>query len=344
MDSLKAPDLNIYKPLRYSTTPPVVPVVDMILKHILNNLCNKNNSKTAWKNMKRFELKVTNNKNGNTEIFFLEYNEMLKHLLQYRKFQRSVMEFPKFRCNWLDGKSIYINFYMPDKESEKSLALQWDPSLGEKFPLKPKIDREGATFSSMQGVLQSDLIRNWYYLVDHSEDSLKNESAWLSTFMSCLNTCISLVEITLIQLYYKAKYDSEVMEWEFDEVKLGSTICRKLTDKFKWIGRITGRPLDNAELEMKSFIKLKNLRNHLNHFDPPMFAYTIEDIAEWLSMVSDIGKLIIKIRNKMGANLSDEIVEIALFPKIEFIPHHPEIHRYKQRPDSGYGSCTIHPV
>jgi len=189
--------------------------------------------------------------------------------------------------------------------------------------------------------LQNEVVKSWHYLIDYCEGSLVEESAWLSTLVTYLNSCISLVEITLNQLYYKAKYDSQNMNWIFDEERLGTTIYKRMSDKFKWIGRITNKPLDNAELEIKNFKKLKALRNHLNHFDPPAFAYTIEDIADWLSAVSDIGKLLIKVRMKLHVDLSDRLVEMALLPKVNFVPKDPNIHRFRQGSDVGYRGCIF---
>ena len=90
---------------------------------------------------------------------------------------------------------------------------------------------------------------------------------------------------------------------------------------------------------MESFNVVKNIRNHLNHFDPPLFAYTIEDVASWLSLVNDIGMLLFKIRSKMDICINDQIVELMLLPKVNFVPNHPDTIRYPQKPNVGYQSC-----
>ncbi|MDR3046366.1 MAG: hypothetical protein LBU51_01975 [Bacteroidales bacterium] len=90
-----------------------------------------------------------------------------------------------------------------------------------------------------------------------------------------------------------------------------------------WIIKITGRRLSNAAHEIEIFNKIKAVRNHLTHFDPPVFAYTIEDVADWLSSINEIGMLLLKIRETLNVNISEQILEMILLPRVKFVPADP---------------------
>ncbi|WP_437762923.1 hypothetical protein WMF27_43680 [Sorangium sp. So ce281] len=162
---------------------------------------------------------------------------------------------------------------------------------------------------------------------------------WLRNLMAHLNAAVSLVEVTLNMIYYKAKYDAASLGWRFDEQKLGPTHGRRLIDKLTWIGTITGKPLDNAQDEIESFKKLKEVRNHLHHFDPPVFACTIEDAATWLNQTQPLAELIWKIRERLPVPLSGPLVEMLLCPRVRFVPKDPGKRRAPQTSAVGYASC-----
>lgn len=316
-----------------------VEIISLIVKRILNYLFNKKLSASEWKKLRQFDCTVVNS-NGVPENYHFSFKDICLPLKQNRKFNRAVFKFPQFFCYWIDNEmTLSTNIYCPTGNGEESISFVFNTSLGNDFPIKPCIDREGAAFASMQYTILTEILRSRHYLVEHSDELLQPGGVWLSTLISYFNSCVSIVEITLIQLYYKAKYDGPSKNWVFDEERLGSTICRKFEDKLHWIGQITGKPLDDAKDEMESFNVVKNIRNHLNHFDPPLFAYTIEDVASWLSLVNDIGMLLFKIRSKMDICINDQIVELMLLPKVNFVPNHPDTIRYPQKPNVGYQSC-----
>ena len=127
-----------------------------------------------------------------------------------------------------------------------------------------------------------------------------------------LNECISLVDITLHQLYFAAEYKLR-SNWQFNPNKLGQRHGIRISDKFHWVGLITGKPLNDARDEIDSFNVLRGIRNHFNHFDPPCVAISIDDAADWLNRVPKIGYLIWKIREKLDAQLTPELIEIMSF-------------------------------
>src|SRR5262249_50769929 len=142
------------------------------------------------------------------------------------------------------------------------------------------------------------------------------------------------------QLYFMAQYRGRDRGWRFDPDKLGPRHGQRLKDKLAWIGQITGRPLDNAAEELKAFHRLRTVRNHFNHFDPPCVAYTVEDVVGWLNDVPMVGRLAWKIREKANAQLSTHLVEVIALPRAEFVPRDPSLPRVPQPQGVGYGSVV----
>jgi hypothetical protein len=163
---------------------------------------------------------------------------------------------------------------------------------------------------------------------------------WLNNLRMLLNESVSLVDITLHQLYFMAKYRGAERGWRYDETELGGRCGMRLSDKISWIGKITGRPLDDARDEWAGFVQLKAVRNHFSHFDPPCVAYTVEDICTWLNLISTVAALLWKIRAKLHAQLSRQLIEVLLLPRVEFVPLDPSAPRVPQPRDCGYGSVV----
>ena len=98
--------------------------------------------------------------------------------------------------------------------------------------------------------------------------------------------------------------------------------------------------MNNAKSEIDSFNVLRGIRNHLNHFDPPCVVISIDDAADWLNRVHIIGDLLWKIREKLEAPLTRELVEIMLLPLVKVNPRVLRLPRPKQANDAGYKSST----
>lgn len=112
-----------------------------------------------------------------------------------------------------------------------------------------------------------------------------------------------------------------------------------MADKLGWIYQITGNPLHLTAEERASFGRLKDLRNHLNHFDPPCFCYTVEDVATWLNDIRAFAQISWKIRLAVGSPLSAPLIAMLLFREIVFVPMGPG-KRLPQPRDVGYGSTS----
>ena len=158
---------------------------------------------------------------------------------------------------------------------------------------------------------------------------------WFHDLRILINDCITVVDITLHQLYYKAEYNPK-QGWRFDREALKKRDGMRMMDMFEWIGKITGQGLDNATAEKEHFRVLKDIRNHLNHFDPPCFAFTIEDVVGWLNRVPHIGRLLWKMRMEMDEPPTNGIVEIITLPLLEFVPRNSSGRRQPQGRGVGY--------
>lgn len=339
MQSSKNAHGNEYQPLQFNDDFYLKEIPSLLAKEILNILTNQNNSKNQWRELKTFSInwKSKNNNDINTNISYYKLTELLK---TNRNYNSSLFNLPPLPLSWLDRTlELGMPFYAPANEEKSSLTFSLDSSLGYCYPIKPKIDREGFASGSLQINLENMLLVYRNDVVNYSKHMFMiNDGVWLGKLMNFLNVSISVVDITLTQLYYKAKYDSDVFKWTFNESKIGTTISRRITDKIKWIHSITNNHIDDISKELETFKEIKIVRNHLNHFDPPVFAYTIEDVARWLNSTHDIIMLLWKIRKAINSHLSKKLIEILLQPTVKFVPRDPDKPRYPQV-NTGYKSC-----
>jgi len=327
-----------YKPLLSDNSTSDITLIRHLAQYILNKNFNKNLSLKEWKKIQTISIKYEEKREEKNITF--KFEQLCKHLQQYKCINRNIFPFPKIQCEWIDSSiAVAPQFYFPQNGAEKSMTFTLGIRLSDKFPFIPRLDREGAMFSTMQRELQMSVLRIRSLLVNNSDQLFNCGGEWLTNLFAFFNILVSLVDITLIQIYYKAKYDHTKYNWNFDESIMGTTVCRRMEDKLKWIGQITGNYLNDAANERKCFNIIKSIRNHFNHFDPPVMAYTIEDVASWLNMTTNIGMLLWKIREKLNCNISDEILSMILAPKILFRPRDPGKIRYKQKNDVGYCSC-----
>ncbi|WP_156349904.1 hypothetical protein [Archangium gephyra] len=237
------------------------------------------------------------------------------------------------RCNWLDASVDFApHFHVIDSNSGKALTIVAKAPYGDKLPYDPTLDREGRGFTSFQGIILRRITTLRTRLVETSDASLGDE--WFQSFRALVSECVSLIDTTLHQLYFKAKLDP-LAGWKFDEKALGPRHGRRLTDKFNWVYKITGKFL-HADTEKKNFVAIKDLRNHLQHFDPPSFCYTLEDAATWLNQVIDCGRLNWAIRQCAGSPLSVPLIELLLQRAVQFVPEHPAAMRVPQPDNVGY--------
>jgi len=268
------------------------------------------------------------------------FDELSTHLRNERTFQPSAFALGPLLSRWLDGSvEIALRFQAPALErADTALTFYLPTSFSDSFPIHAQLDREGRAFSSMQLVLLKSLSDVRKKLVATSEQLFDGEE-WLRDLFNYLNTAIAVVDNTLHQIYYRAKYEiARHPGWRFDEAVLGLPHVRRMQDKLAWVGQITGKPLDNCAAQKSAFLRLKDVRNHLNHFDPPVLAFSIEDVAEWLNACGSIAKILFEIRKRVGEPLCVPLIELMLGQSVRWIPFDPGKRRVPQRSSVAYGS------
>jgi hypothetical protein len=323
--------------LRYREVAPTTSEVSAVAAYVLGKYFKRKLSVSKLRKLDTMDGAWTDAQGGSHQFNF-GFADLVSHVRQRRDLDTVLFHLPPLLCEWLD---IVTMFGKPDapilRSDGKAFAtFVLTTPFGPAFPFSPTIDREGAAYPSLQGPLLAGVARSHRNVVDASDRA----TAWdlIDALRALLNDCVSLVDVTLHQLYFLAQYRGHDFGWRFDPDALGPRHGQRLKDKLNWIAKITGRPLDDARDEVASFTVLKDLRNHLTHFDPPCFAYSMEDIAGWLNRVSAVGSLLWKIREKMGAQLTSSLIGIILLPPVDFVPTHPDMPRIPQPRDVGYGS------
>jgi len=200
----------------------------------------------------------------------------------------------------------------------------------------PTLDREGSAYTSFQGSLVTRITRLRDGLVLRSGAPQAEE--WFDDFRTLVSDSVAFIENTLHQVYFKAKYDP-LPGWRFDPNVLGLRHGRRVADKLKWIQQITGVSL-HARDEVAAFVLIKDIRNHLQHFDPPSFACTWEEMAEWLNAVLQVGRLAWMMRKCVGALPSVPLIEFLLQRRVAFTPRDPTRRRLKRPEHVGYASTS----
>jgi hypothetical protein len=232
-------------------------------------------------------------------------------------------------CFWLDTSlDVAVNWHTFDHTAPNGMSI-FDgftkQQFGEKYPIEPKLNREGRSFTTLQPQLINRIRKLRDRLIKNSNVIVDDD--WFFDLRSLISDTISLVEITLTQFYIKAEYDP-MPNWTFDKESLGERHGRRFEDKLNWIYKITGNHI-SAELFMPSFTKLRELRNHFMHFDPPSLVLTIEEATIWLNHIIDTGFLLIRMRDAMDVNSSLALLNFVLQRDAVF---NPEPHFAKRLP------------
>lgn len=339
-----------YYPLRFKSGLPDEGYVRRIANAVLDHYVGRKRSRAQWRATKNFRINWKNNvkRDGQSievdeQSAQLSFDLFCAHLRGHRRLDVKKLNLQTLNKSWMDASVTgALTFHAPANEDNSHLTIIHSPSFVKGFPIEPAIDREGVAFSNVTLHLQKTLLDLRPKLVHESRGLFDvGTGPWLRDLMAYFNAAVSLIEVTLNMIYYKAKHEASQYGWKFDETTLGPTHGRRLADKIAWIGAITTSHLNNAEREVKSFKRLKEVRNHLHHFDPPVFAYTIEDVAGWLNQLKDIAELVWKIREKINVPLSEHLIEMLLSPEVEAVPKDPSKRRAPQPPSVGYASCRL---
>ncbi|RYM34918.1 hypothetical protein ERX46_05960 [Brumimicrobium glaciale] len=265
----------------------------------------------------------------------INYLIIAKYIREKGYFDYQYFNLSPLECFWLDTSlDIAVNWHKFDHTAPNGLSV-FDgftkQQFGEKYPIEPIMSREGRSFTTLQPQLLNRIRKLRDRLINNSQVIVDDD--WFFDLRSLISDTISLVEITLTQFYIKAEYDP-LPNWTFDIEVLGKRHGRKFDDKINWIYKITGNHL-KAEKFLPSFTKLRELRNHFMHFDPPSLIITIEEATIWINCVIDTGFLLITMRDAMGVSSSLALLNFVLQKDAVF---NPEPH-FAQRLPLGIGNA-----
>jgi len=268
----------------------------------------------------------------------INYKILLNHIKENGNFIPEKLSLPKNREEFFDKSTNFaLASHLVDDNSKPRINMMvWnrDEFLGEDFPIKPSLKREGICIESFLSKVIERVIQKRDYLIQNSDKFYSFD--WLFVLRDLVNDSISSIDIALNLVYNKAKYYPNP-NWTFDEEKLGSKNGRRFKDKLKWIRIISGNNFD-IESFTDSIFLLKEIRNHLNHFDPPSFCLAAEETPKVLNAVMDIGRIHIEMRKALDLQVSTQIINLFLQKPATFIPRS----KYSNRAifeDEGYSSC-----
>lgn len=301
---------------------------------------NKKLTANKWKADK--SLSVVNWEKDGEKIISdpINYSVILNYIKKHGQFNPYELKLPYISEHFIDVATSFgvtSHFLFNDTEPQNGYQM-WNNEmfLGDRYPITPRLNREGIVISSFFDAFIRRIIQNRVILVETSNSFFTHD--WFFLFKDLVNDSISSIEIALHLIYNKARFDP-FPNWSFDEQKLGSKYGRRFKDKLKWVYQISGNTL-NIEKQQKSLFWLQELRNHLNHFDPPSFCMTMEECAATLNAVVDIGMVHLTIRKTLGLGASISLVNLVLQPTVIFKPEEKFSKRLLFNPQNeGYNTC-----
>jgi hypothetical protein len=306
---------------------------DHVIFHILEEYCgNIKNNRKKWKTDIKPYFCTFTGKDNKWKSQAINFHILKRYIHKHNHFYFKDFDFPNYNCDWLDYSiDMTLNFIHKDG------LLTQDYSRKQLFGIDifPQLEREGHIISTFLPQLTMRVVRKRNYLIENSNLVLTID--WLLDFKDLINDSISLIDIFLMQFYTKAQF-APLKSWNFDEAIVGSKFNRRIDDKLKWIRLITGKNL-NIENEKKDFTNIRELRNHLNHFDPPSFCASLEEIAEWMNMILSVSTILFKMRKCTESVLSEELMTLMVQPIVKFDPQKAFSERYPQpKAVSGYNT------
>lgn len=319
-----------HKYLKYSKSGANSQVAVLLTRELLRFYTGHDLSKSKWD-------KYANIRVGEKELRFRGIEKFLSSTgtFEYSRFGLSEPCTP-----WLD---LDVSFAL---SNYTGLAMSLNEGSPGNLPIAVKLDREGRAWTTLQREFQRRIIRQQKNLVESSHNILETE--YLLDVRSFICDCLSLIDITLHQIYIKAEFAPNP-GWSFDRKRLESACPRiggRLKDKLKWVSIIAGKATDFSPDEIRAFDEVRQLRNHFMHWDPPNLCYTSDDLCRWLNNFSKLGAIIYKIRRAIGGTPTVPIIEMMLTPNVVVNRHPNENHleRPALAPGVGYSSCIWPPT
>jgi hypothetical protein len=293
-------------------------------------------SPRKWRAMGGLSISFTEKETTKTSNQFT-FDQLEAHIESTSSFDSKQFGLPAPVCSWLDGSvGVKSAFHFTDGSGE-SVKFELSTSRGSAFPLKPLLDREGHAYSSVQLATLDRVFQLRRELVEKSDAHDTDEWLWL--LKSLVFETTSLLDTTLHQLYYKVVHDP-LPAWKGTQASLDKAAPLKggrLRNKFQWVYAACQRHpcLTN---EMRAFNRIRHLRNHMQHWDPPCLCFTLEDAAGWLNDVLLCARMNWNIRVAVGSPPSAPLIALLLAPEVAFVARHPNATRIPQPSDTGYAS------
>lgn len=292
----------------------------IVIEHFFKDYQPRN----KWRRDQRlFTVSQTDDRGVTTVSGKFNYLTVASSIREHSYFNPDLFGLLPMECQWMDftlDMSFNTQFKGPNGDEGRLHFVDGTPQqfYGANYPIKPALDREGRSFSTMQPLMLKRIIRMRKKMIETSNLALTPD--WFLDFRTLVSDVVSVVEITLNQIYIKAEYDP-LPGWTFDKEKLKERHGRRFQDKLKWVYQISGRHL-GAEQYLPACNRLRELRNHLMHFDPPSLTLTLEETTSWLNDMVDIGYLLIAIRRALKLPLSYDLVNYILQRDAVFVPEH----------------------
>ena len=128
----------------------------------------------------------------------LNYLIIAEELRKFSAFDCNKFNISPIGCPWLDTSlDMSQNFHFFD-QGQKNALLMHDGNpkqqYGEKYPINPKLDREGHIFTTFQPSLIKRIITQRQSLIHNSDKALFSD--WVLDLRNLINDSISLVDIT----------------------------------------------------------------------------------------------------------------------------------------------------
>lgn len=337
-----------YQPLVFRAEPPSNGRTNRLVGALLNQYGGKRLPWQQWRGHPPFRVTWEENvresagpravRRSSSELSF---GTLANYLRKHRSLDEKALGLPPLNKNWMDTSIVMaMNFHAPCDQDDSHLTIQLPQGFDATFAVTPSLDREGIAFPNVQLHLQQQIVRLRTRLVTRSETLFDNgDGQWLQDLMGYLNTAVSLVDATLSRFYQKAKHEWKTLGWSFDRSENGSEREGNFRSRIARIKAITRKEVKGADSDLSAFEHLKEVRNHLHHFDPPAFVMSIEDAAAWLNAMDCVASLLWRIRETLDLPPSVPLIEMLLAPQVAFVPRHPRKRRAMQTSTVGYASC-----
>lgn len=352
-----------YPCLAESAEPTPIDQTRDLAQRILEQYVGTTQARSKWRKVPRFRVNWNAPRRGAPgqvapqHSSWLTFDSFVAHLGTHRGLVHSELNLAApedVQRNWMDRGLTLFAHYLPMNGATSAYKVNLPLSLGAAFPVTPAIDREGFATVSPQLHLQRALLAARQRVLHeapafvpqvldrelgHQAAIMLGATPPLAALMEFATLYVALFDITVIQGCYAAMYDPLGTKLSFDRAKIGGLTGRTIEDKLHWVYLLSGNRLE-ARDEIAAFSKMKAVRNHLTHFDPPCLVVTIDDVAEWLSAVTPLAWLLIKIRKCFGVPISGPLIQMAMAPKVIAVPRDPAHPRHPQPSDAGYASST----